>query len=293
MEFVSWDLFFGWISMFVDTINNLFNTCIKLLRINPFDSLDSLATNVVAIVQGTALMLLTLFFLMEFFKKSMDLQWIKWENILMFSIKVLFAKVILDNTVNIMKYVFGLFNSLSLRVSGALANYEDADGNAIVTFLKIGTQEEIAGNFLTPEEIVFYRDDGGFLGLARSLKEMELFVPLVLIELVLLVTEVIIFARVFEIIIYTMISPIPLSTFIGDEYKQIGMNFVKGFAAVCLQGVIIITVFIIFTQMSNLLTIFQDIGLASGSSGILFKSAALAIAVIKSGSWAKKMCGAM
>ncbi len=117
--------------------------------------------------------------------------------------------------------------------------------------------------------------------------------PLVLIELVLLVTEVIIFARVFEIIIYTMISPIPLSTFIGDEYKQIGMNFVKGFAAVCLQGVIIITVFIIFTQMSNLLTIFQDIGLASGSSGILFKSAALAIAVIKSGSWAKKMCGAM
>lgn len=290
MELYTWEQFWQWIHVFVINCNNEFAVCLKLLQLNPFDGMNDLATSVVNIVQGTALTLVTLFFMMEFFKKSFDLQWVKWENLLMFAVKVIFAKMIVDNTMNIMSFIFSAFSAVATTVADNIGDYTNsfADG-----FLKVGAPDDIVGNFLTSSEIDYYKNDGGFLGFGRLLKEIELMIPLTLIQLVLLVAEVIIFVRIFEIIIYTMISPIPLSTFIGDETRQIGINFIKNYAAVCLQGLVLITIFIAYNQLSNFNDFFQNLGIASGSVGILFRTAGLGVAVFKSGSWAKKLSGAM
>lgn len=46
---------------------------------------------------------------------------------------------------------------------------------------------------------------------------------------------------------YTAIAPIPLSTFAGEPTQQIGKSFLKSYAAVCLEGAIIVLACVIFS----------------------------------------------
>lgn len=46
---------------------------------------------------------------------------------------------------------------------------------------------------------------------------------------------------------YTAISPIPLSTFAGEPTQNVGKSFLKSYAAVCLEGAIIVLACIIFS----------------------------------------------
>ena len=47
--------------------------------------------------------------------------------------------------------------------------------------------------------------------------------------------------------LYTAIAPIPLSTFAGEPTSHIGKTFLKSYAAVCLEGAIIVLGCIIFS----------------------------------------------
>ena len=48
-------------------------------------------------------------------------------------------------------------------------------------------------------------------------------------------------------LLYTAISPIPLSAFAGEPSANIGKSFLKSYAAVCLEGAIIVLACIIFS----------------------------------------------
>ena len=56
-----------------------------------------------------------------------------------------------------------------------------------------------------------------------------------------------VYGRFFKIYMYTAIAPIPLSTFAGEPTQQIGVSFFKSYAAVCLEGAIILLACIIFS----------------------------------------------
>ena len=60
-----------------------------------------------------------------------------------------------------------------------------------------------------------------------------------------------VYARMFKIYIFTAISPIPLSSFAGETTSNIGKNFLRAYAGVCLEGVIIALVCVIFTIMAS------------------------------------------
>ena len=47
--------------------------------------------------------------------------------------------------------------------------------------------------------------------------------------------------------IYTAIAPIPLAAFAGEPTQQIGKSFLKSYAAVCLEGAIILLACVIFS----------------------------------------------
>ena len=51
----------------------------------------------------------------------------------------------------------------------------------------------------------------------------------------------------FKLYIYTAIAPVPLATFAGEPSQQVGKSFVKSYAAVCLEGAIIVLACIIFS----------------------------------------------
>lgn len=56
-----------------------------------------------------------------------------------------------------------------------------------------------------------------------------------------------VYGRFFKIYLYTAIAPIPLSTFAGEPTSHIGKTFLKSYAAVCLEGAIIVLGCIIFS----------------------------------------------
>jgi len=60
-----------------------------------------------------------------------------------------------------------------------------------------------------------------------------------------------VYGRFFKLYMYTAIAPIPLSTFAGEPTSAIGKSFLKSYAAVCLEGVIIVLACIIFSVFAE------------------------------------------
>lgn len=56
-----------------------------------------------------------------------------------------------------------------------------------------------------------------------------------------------VYGRFFRLYLYTAIAPIPLSAVAGEPTQSIGISFLKSYAAVCLEGAIIVLACIIFS----------------------------------------------
>ena len=50
---------------------------------------------------------------------------------------------------------------------------------------------------------------------------------------------------------YTAIAPIPLAAFAGEPSQNIGKSFIKSYAAVCMEGVVIVLACIIFSVFAS------------------------------------------
>lgn len=59
-----------------------------------------------------------------------------------------------------------------------------------------------------------------------------------------------VYGRFFKLFMYTAIAPIPLSTFGGEPTQSIDISFLKSYAGVCLEGVIIILACVIFSAFA-------------------------------------------
>ena len=60
-----------------------------------------------------------------------------------------------------------------------------------------------------------------------------------------------VYGRFFKLYMYTAIAPIPLSTFAGEPTQNIGKSFLRSYAAVCLEGAIIVLACIIFAIIAR------------------------------------------
>ena len=60
-----------------------------------------------------------------------------------------------------------------------------------------------------------------------------------------------VYGRFFRLYLYTAIAPIPLSSFAGEPSQNIGRSFLKSYAAVCLEGVIVVLACIIFSLFAS------------------------------------------
>jgi hypothetical protein len=60
-----------------------------------------------------------------------------------------------------------------------------------------------------------------------------------------------VYGRFFKMYMYTAIAPIPLSSFAGEPTQGIGKSFIKSYAAVCLEGAIIVLACIIFSVFAS------------------------------------------
>lgn len=60
-----------------------------------------------------------------------------------------------------------------------------------------------------------------------------------------------VYGRFFRLYLYTAIAPVPLSTFAGEPTQNVGKSFLKSYAAVCLEGAIIVLACIIFSLFAS------------------------------------------
>lgn len=60
-----------------------------------------------------------------------------------------------------------------------------------------------------------------------------------------------VYGRFFKLFLYTAIAPVPLSAFAGEPTQSIGVSFLKSYAAVCLEGAIIVLSCIIFSLFAS------------------------------------------
>ena len=96
-----------------------------------------------------------------------------------------------------------------------------------------------------PEEIVTAVEDCGFF------ESIPLWAVTLIGGLFITVLSFImimsVYGRFFRLYLYTAIAPVPLASFVGEPTQNIGKSFMKSYAAVCLEGAVIVLACIIFS----------------------------------------------
>ena len=105
----------------------------------------------------------------------------------------------------------------------------------------LGTAEET----VLPSEMVTAIERCGFLE-SIPLWAVTLIGSLVItvLSFVLILT---VYGRFFRLYLYAAIAPIPLASFAGEPSQSMGIGFLKSYAAVCLEGAVIVLSCIIFS----------------------------------------------
>lgn len=60
-----------------------------------------------------------------------------------------------------------------------------------------------------------------------------------------------VYGRFFKLYLYTAIAPVPLAAFAGEPSASVGKAFIKSYAAVCLEGAIVVLACVIFSVFAS------------------------------------------
>lgn len=181
-------------------------------------------------MQAIGLALLVLFFLAGVVQTSASLSDIKRpEHALKLFLRFAIAKGVVTYGLELMMAVFSIVQGIIsqiMKTSGL--------GGAAKTTL--------------PKEMITAIEDCGFF------ESIPLWAVTIIGSLFITVMSFIIimtvYGRFFKLYMYTAIAPIPLSTFAGRPTQNVGRSFVKSYAAVCLEGAIIVLACVIFSMFA-------------------------------------------
>lgn len=183
--------------------------------------------NINGAVQAIGLALLVLFFVVGVMRTCGSFAETKRpETALKLFIRFALAKGIVTYGMELMLALFSI-------VQGLISTIMSAAG--------FGTAQQT----VLPSEIVTAVEDCGFfesIPLWAVTLIGGLFVTV--LSFIMIMT---VYGRFFKLYLYTAISPVPLATFAGEPTQSVGVAFIKSYAAVCLEGAIIVLGCIIFS----------------------------------------------
>ena len=187
--------------------------------------------NIHGALQAIGLALLVLFFLVGVVKTCGSFAEVKKpEMAVKLFIRFAIAKGVVTYGLELMLAIFDIVQGVIatiMKSSGVFANNKAA----------------------LPDEMVKAREDCGFFE-SIPLWAVTLIGSLVITVLAFIMILTV-YGRFFKLYIYTAIAPIPLAAFAGQPTEQIGKSFLKSYAAVCLEGAIIILACIIFSKFAS------------------------------------------
>ena len=182
-------------------------------------------------LQAVGLALLVLFFVVGIMRTCGSLAETKRpETVLKLFIRFALAKGVVTYGLELMMALFRI-------VQGVISTIMNSAG--------IGT----AQSTVLPDEIVTAVENCGFfesIPLWAVTLIGGLFITV--LSFIMIMT---VYGRFFKLYLYTAIAPIPLSTFAGEPTQNVGKSFLKSYAAVCLEGAIIVLACIIFSLFAS------------------------------------------
>ena len=132
-----------------------------------------------------------------------------------------------------------------LELMMALFNIVQGVTSTIMKTAGFGSTEDT----VLPDEIIKALEDCGFF------ESIPLWAVTLIGGLFITVLSFImimsVYGRFFRLYLYTAIAPIPLSSFAGEPSQNIGRSFLKSYAAVCLEGAIVVLACIIFSLFAS------------------------------------------
>lgn len=132
-----------------------------------------------------------------------------------------------------------------LELMMALFNIIQGVTSTIMQIAGFGSTEDT----VLPDEIIEAVEDCGFF------ESIPLWAVTLIGGLFITVLSFImimsVYGRFFRLYLYTAIAPIPLSSFAGEPSQNIGRSFLKSYAAVCLEGAIVVLACIIFSLFAS------------------------------------------
>ena len=142
-------------------------------------------------------------------------------------IRFAISKALIDNCLSILVDFVTIVQDVIKRIT---------DSSSIGTALE----------FVIPSDVQSSFDSVGILDGAIPLWSVCFIahIAFMIIGMILLLT---VYGRFFRIYMYTAIAPIPLSTMAGQPTESIAKSFLKSYAGVCLQGVVIVLACVIFS----------------------------------------------
>lgn len=128
-----------------------------------------------------------------------------------------------------------------MELMNALFSIAQGLVSTIISAAGFGTTQEM----VLPSEIVTAVEDCGFFE-SIPLWAVTLIGGL-LVTVLSFVMIMTVYGRFFKLYLYTAIAPVPLAAFAGEPTQSIGVAFLKSYAAVCLEGAIIMLGCVIFS----------------------------------------------
>ncbi len=276
------------IKSIVREVNTMFSMLVELLTNDGLlTTAASSLPDLVAAIKGTAITLCVMFFLIDFFSKTLHLQWVTWENVLMLCIKMVVAKVCVDNAELFTTMLYKGFNGFIGAISGTVTQYSFISGD---NYTK-------AQYFVSASQasMIINDTDAGFLNFQPMLLNLQISIQGLIMKIIMILANVVVIARLFELTVYTLIAPVPLSTFACEGLSDVGKGFLKSYAAVSLQAIVLAIMFVAYASVNNAL-ISGNIGSTNltldGIMGLI-TTLTLGMGVMQSGAWSKRICGAM
>ena len=206
-----------------------------LITQSPQDFKGGAIWNVVLTIHGTLQAigygLLVLFFVMGVMKTCGSFAELKRpEQALKVFVRFAVAK-------GVITYGLELMNALLSIIQGVVSSIMRSGG--------FGAPQET----VLPQEIITAVEEAGFfesIPLWAVTLIGGLFIWVLSFMMILTV-----YGRFFKLFMYTAIAPIPLAAFAGEPSQSIGISFLKSYAAVCLEGAIIVLSCIIFSVFAG------------------------------------------
>lgn len=187
--------------------------------------------NIYGGMQAIGLALLVLFFVVGVMKTCGSLTEVKKpEHALKLFIRFAIAKIVVTYGMDLMMAIFKISQGIVSK---------------IMTISKITSST----NSTLPTEMIKAIEDCGFFE-SIPLWAVTLIGGLVVtvLSFIMIMT---VYGRFFKLYLYTALAPVPLSTFAGEPTQSVGKSFLKSYAAVCLEGVIIVLSCIIFSLFAS------------------------------------------